>query len=390
MMRYLSANYIYPIHEAPIKHGVVEVSSQGQIVAVHRFPTDIDPNRIEHLEGIIVPGFVNAHCHLELSHLKGKIEPRRGLTSFLKSVMQRPQASEEQILQSMEEADAEMSKNGIIAVGDISNGPVSKSIKQKSKLYYHTFIEILGFDPKQAEEVFKKGVDLCTFFHPLRSSLAPHAPYSVSKDLFRFIRFFCDKEDNLLSIHNQESEAENKFFRYKQGPFIDFYQDLGRNIDFFKPKARNSLRTIAPLLPQSEHILMVHNTYTTYKDLNFMDRYDRQVTWCFCPNANLYIEGRLPNIKLFRDAEKKIVLGTDSLASNNGLSILEEMKTIAQHDPDIPIQELLTWGTLNGAEYFDIADTYGSIEPGKTPGLNLIENVSNGKLLPNSTVRKLL
>lgn len=390
MTRLLSADYIYPIHDSPVRNGVVEVNGYGEIVQVHRTSKGLDQSKIEKYKGIIVPGFVNAHCHLELSHLRNQIESGLGLTKFLKRVVSRPAVTEATILEAMELADKEMEENGIVAVGDISNTLASKPVKQKSNLYYHTFVEVLCFEPDKAKEVFKNGIELCEQFMPLSSSITPHAPYSVCKELFRFIKIFCDNGHNLLSIHNQESDEENKFYRYKRGAFVEFYQSLNKNIDFFKAQARNSLRAIVPLLPQTDHILMVHNTYTSYKDTNFMDRYGRQVTWCFCPNANLYIEDRLPNIPIFRDGGKKIVLGTDSLASNKQLSILEEIKTIQAQNKEIPLTELFRWGTLNGAEYFGISDRFGSIEPGKRPGLNLVENISGSDILAESSVRKLL
>src|SRR5699024_2029262 len=145
---------------------------------------------------------------------------------------------------------------------------------------------------------FKKGIEICEAFSPLPSSITPHAPYSVSKELFRYIRTFCDNKRNLISIHNQESEEENKLYRYKSGAFVYFYESLKKDISFFKAQARNSLRSTLPLLPDSQKILLVHNTYTSFKDNNFVDRYRHDVTWCLCPNANLYIEGRLPNIDL--------------------------------------------------------------------------------------------
>src|SRR5690606_21239311 len=125
---------------------------------------------------------------------------------------------------------------------------------------------------------------------------------------------------NIISIHNQESDEENRFYRYKEGDFISFYEKLNKDIAFFKPLARNSIQSIIPFLPKNEKILLVHNTYTSYKDIHFIERYGSDVTWCFCPNANLYIEDRLPKIDLFLQSEIPIVLGTDSLASNGGLS----------------------------------------------------------------------
>src|SRR5690606_9682025 len=127
------------------------------------------------------------------------------------------------------------------AVADIANTIHSRERKLTSKIYYHTFSEVFGFEPEIAKDAFKRGVEVCEAFAPLSSSVTPHAPYSVSKELFRFIRMLEDKSKRLISIHNQESEEENKLFRYKTGSFLDFYAFLNKNIDFFKAQARNSL-----------------------------------------------------------------------------------------------------------------------------------------------------
>src|SRR5690606_14238631 len=168
---------------------------------------------------------------------------------FIKQVARGPKYEQDEILSAMEVADRVMYKRGIVAVGDISNTANSKETKEKSKIYYHTFCEIFEFDPSHAKNTFRKGVELCESFAPLPTSITPHASYSVSKELFRFIRIFCKKERNLISVHNQESEEENKFFRYWTGQFLDFYAFIKKNIDFFKAQARNSLRSILPLLP---------------------------------------------------------------------------------------------------------------------------------------------
>src|SRR5690606_34793821 len=294
MRRFLSADYLIPVNASPIKNGIIVLDDKDEIL-------DILPGNnlegidmpIERHQGIIVPGFINSHCHIELSHLRKKIKEKTGLIDFIKQVARGAKYEQDEILAAIEMADRVMYKNGIVAVGDISNTANSKVTKEKSKIYYHTFCEIFEFEPSQAKNTFRKGIELCEQFSPLATSITPHAPYSVSKELFRFIRLFCKKERNLISVHNQESEEENKFFRYRAGQFVDFYAFINKNIDFFKAQARNSLRSTLPLLPQDQRILLVHNTYTSFKDINFVDRYRSDVTWCLCPKANLYIEGRL-------------------------------------------------------------------------------------------------
>jgi cytosine/adenosine deaminase-related metal-dependent hydrolase len=389
-MKSFRADYVFPIYADPIKNGIVTVDDQGKIIAV----TDSNKppsGHVQQVSGIICPGFVNTHCHTELSHLKDKVKPKGGLVNFIKDIQSLRNADQQEVLDAIAKADQEMYDNGIVAVGDISNTNNSVAMKKQSKLYYHTFVETFGFLPEKATEVFEKALALLNEFKPGSCSVTPHAPYSVSKELFKLIKKHSDNNDeNLLSIHNQECEDENKFYRYKLGAFLELYEHFGMDISYFKPQARNSVQSIIPLLSNKQKVLLVHNTCTNLKDIYFIKRFDRKINWCFCPNANLYIEGRLPKIDLFVDQGFNITLGTDSLASNSKLCILSEMRAIQQKFPSISLPRLVEWGTRNGAEYLGIDDEKGTLEAGKTPGLNLISGLDGFKITPETKVKKLI
>ncbi|MES2266439.1 MAG: amidohydrolase family protein [Bacteroidota bacterium] len=390
-MKSFKADYVYTVFADPIKNGIVTVDDNGKIVSVtddSAPPTSDTP--IEHLSGSIVPGFINTHCHTELSHMKDRIAAGGGLIDFIKDILSFRAADEAEVVAAAEAADQQMYDNGIVAVGDVSNNRLTAPLKAKSKLYYHTFIEILGFLPDKAEELFEKALETADGFKPQSTSITAHAPYSVSKELFKLIKKHSDAGTNLLSIHNQECEDENKFYRYKLGGFIDLYKHLGVDIGYFRPQARNSLQSIIPLLTNRQKILLVHNTCTNLKDIYFIKRFDRKINWCFCPNANLYIEKRLPKIDLFVNQGLNITLGTDSLASNDKLCILSEMKTLQQNFPGLSIDTLLEWGTINGARFLGIDDEKGTIEVGKTPGLNLLTGMDGFKFTPDTKVKKLV
>ena len=391
MPRYLSADYIFPISSEPIKDGIIMLHESGEILDV------FSPNQfsdlsapIEYHKGIIVPGFVNTHCHLELSHMLGKITQRTGLVSFIKSVITQRAASELEALEAMKIADQYMFDSGIVAVGDISNMALSASVKRNSKIFYHTFIELLGFDPQRAEMVFQKAIELQTEFLPLKTSIAPHAPYSVSKQLFGLLKSYSDEHNNLFSMHNQESEPENEFFLSKKGPFIDFYKILGLNIDFFEAQGQTSLQSVLPLISDNQKVLLVHNTFTNAEDIAKAKESNKELNWCFCPNANQYIEGQLPDIELFINSGFNVTLGTDSLASNEKLCILSEMQSVKKYFPHLPTSEMLKWATINGAQFLGIDKTFGSIEKGKIPGLNLISGVEGMEIGPFSKVMRLI
>lgn len=390
-MKIFIADYVFPVFAAPIKNGVVTVDDDGTVISVANIPSpDTKSSDVQHLKGIICPGFVNTHCHLELSHLKKKISSHGGLIDFIKNIQSVRAADTSVITDAAVKADQEMYDNGIVAVGDICNSNVTIPIKKQSKIYYHSFVEAFGFQPGRAEEVFNNALALLNEFKPAPSSITPHSPYSVSKELFRLIKKYSETGRNLLSIHNQESDEENKFFRYRLGGFLDLYAHFGMDITFFKSQARNSVQSMIPLLTNKQEILLVHNTCTNLKDIYFIKRFDRKVHFCFCPGANLYIENRLPKVELFVDQGFNLTLGTDSLASNTKLCILNEMRILQEKFPSLSTERLIQWATINGAKFLGIDDDKGTIEPGKTPGLNLITGLDGLNFTSDTKVRRLI
>lgn len=390
MLQYISASFIYPVSGAPMENGVIGLEEDGTIreVLTSAEAEEKGIKEIQYYKGILVPGLVNTHCHLELSHLFGKIPEQTGLQGFVQQVIQHRGMAEELVQEAMIKADLEMFNSGIVAVGDISNQLISKEVKLNSRLYYHTFIEMLGFNPENAEAVMAKGLELKENFLPLKSSVVPHAPYSVSRELFGEIRKYSGLYENLISMHNQETEEENLFFQQKTGAFLKLYEFLGLDISFFQAPGRTSLQSIVQDLPKQK-ALLVHNTQTDLEDIIYAEGVNSELYWCLCPNANLYIENRLPDVEMIHKAGVRITLGTDSLASNHQLSILAEMKAL-QEIRGVDFIDLLTWATLNGAEFLGIDGTFGSISKGKKPGINLIEQMDKGRITKATTIKRII
>src|SRR5690606_34271155 len=143
---FFSADYVMPVSDKAIKNGVVEVTEDGVIAGVYSPDHPALSGRvIARQKGMIVPGFVNMHCHLELSHMAGIIPKHTGLVPFLQQVMSMRSASEDHIHQAMRRADKQLYDNGVVAVGDHANTGISASVKAQSNIYYHTFVEVLGF-----------------------------------------------------------------------------------------------------------------------------------------------------------------------------------------------------------------------------------------------------
>jgi len=386
MLKYFSADWVFPVSSSPIKNGVVGVNAVGEIqqVLTSGEAKNLD---IVQFKGAIVPGFINTHCHLELSHMLGQIPEKTGLVEFVQQIIKNRQSDASQIEPAMQTANHQMFENGIVAVGDIANQTASKKIKESSKIHYHTFIEALGFNPERAGAIMDYLREIKQGFEPLPASIVPHAPYTVSPQLFELIRQEAEKANAFISVHNQETVDENIFFESKTGGFLKLYEFLGMDISFFEPTNKTSLKTWLPYI-KAQKTMLVHNTVSNRADIEFAKQNNPNLYWCLCPQANLYIENTLPDVDLLMEEDVKITLGTDSLASNHQLNILAEMLTLQQYK-NIGFEQLLHWATINGAEFLELDNQLGTIEIGKRPGLNLIQ-LGEGFKIESDKVKRLI
>jgi len=335
---------------------------------------------LEFYSGIVVPGFVNTHCHIEFSHLKNKIEKGMGLGNFIGGINKLRNAEELEIFKAAVRADREMQKNGIVAVGDVSNSSITLKVKKQSPLNYHTFIEVFGFLPERANRAFDYAKTVFEEFkkNSLPASVVPHSPYSVSAPLFELIKNHASAHNSILSIHNQESPGENEFYQTGEGEIVSHLKNnIGLDISGWMPTGKNSLPSILKKLPLKNKLLLVHNTFTSDEDIIALKKHRplEGVFFVLCPNANLYITKSLPPVNLFHQHKLTICLGTDSLASNSQLSILSEMMVV-QNNFKLNFEELLLWATLNGAKALGMEHLLGSFEPGKRSGVNLLTKIN--------------
>lgn len=385
-MRKIAATYVFPGNSTPIKNGVVVCEDDGTVIDILEKGDNFKEEAgTEFYSGILLPGFVNVHCHLELSHLKGKIDERTGIAGFIGEINKLREVDSLEQERLMAIADRKMWSAGISAVGDISNSNSSIPTKLKSKINYHTFVETFGFHPSRAEKSFSYTTEVYNAFskNGLKASVVPHSPYSVSDELFFKIKTFAEQSGGIISVHNQESMGEEEFYVRGTGPVAEHLtSNLGIDISHWKPTGKSSLQSILKHIPEKNNLLLVHNTFTEADDLDilFSQRSSEKTWFVLCPNSNLYIENELPPVNLFRDRKVNICMGTDSLASNHELSILKEMLTIQQHFKDVNLHELVKWACLNGAKALRLDHVAGSIEKGKKPGINLISGVDFTKM----------
>ena len=392
-MRKITADKIYPVSSAPLDKAVIITDDNGKILAIEPREQH-DPTSVKHLTGVLVPGFVNTHCHLELSHMKGKVDTGTGLIPFITRVVTQRNAPAEEVALAIKHAETEMLMGGIVALGDISNTPDTFAVKSKGRMRYHTFVELFDFlQDAGAAKTLADGLEVYEHLAHAPGSagaLVPHAPYSVSKTLFQKINDFNAASGITVSIHNQETPPEQSLFLNKTGDFLDFYSKFGISLDQFEATGQTSIHYALAHMNPDNRTLFVHNTLTSRDDIAAAHAWSPHVYWATCPNANLYIENNLPNYQAFIDNNARVTIGTDSLTSNWQLSILEEMNTIERFQSYVPFETMLRWATLHGAQALGFEDTLGSLEVGKTPGIVLIEGMSAGKLTQTATAKRML
>ena len=395
MLRYLTADRLYPIDTPPINEGVVVIDDAGTIQEIGT-RSHYAKAPLEHFKGVLAPGFVNTHCHLELSHLKGVAPTGTGLLPFLKTVVSQRAVPIRKILAAVQREDRRMWEAGIVAVGDISNAPDTAATKATSPIRYHTFLEMFDFmQPGMTDSSFGSYKEIYQQHgrdNGNKLSAVPHAPYTVTPGLFRRINELnaATSDDATISIHNQETAHENEFFLHKTGGFLQFYQDFGMSTEQFEPTGQTAIYYALENMDPTRRTLFVHNTMSNEADIRAAQDWNDRVYWATCPNANLYIENRLPNYQNFLNTDARMTIGTDSLTSNWQLSIFEEMRTILRYQSYLDFETVLRWATLNGAAALGMDEQLGSLSEGKRPGLVLLPLRRDGRLPAGGRPKKIV
>lgn len=351
-MRKIAANLIYPVSSPPIKNGYLVIDDYGKIVDLLTYNrSNKEIAGLEYYSGILIPGFVNAHCHLELSHLKGKIEQGKGLYKFIKSVKNLRHDPQANIENKLQLAFRYMWSRGINGLADVVNSPIGLDEKRESKILTHNFIELFNESLKTTDEIINHGVHtLDAYSHAnLSASMVPHSIYGTNMELLT----------RLNDANNSHQTVSMHFFESKWEAQLD----------------ATSVFNYLDKLSSYNRILLVHNLNLNLKLFELIKQnttlYEK-LYWVLCPNSNRYIKSQLPPIRDFYEWGMRICLGTDSLASNQQLSVLDEMKTISSEFPELPFQALLKMATLNGACALGMESQLGSFEVGKTPGVLLL------------------
>ncbi len=388
-LRHISAQYVLA-GDILLKRGVVSVDRNGGIVGVEDTGGDLEESRnIEFYNGILIPGFVNCHCHLELSGLKGVVPEKTGLPEFLAAI--RGVSGIPKNADAMRRADRTMFNQGTALCGDVCNSAESFPVKSAGMVHYHNFIELFGSLPKSADARISSAKEIMAESKTasLPCSVTPHSAYSVSVPLMRRIKEL-GKDNKVSSIHFMESVAEKEYLMERSGTLASSFKADGL-LPEGESVYKDHISAVREGIPEESNLILVHNTFVDKDTVSDMlarpDTY-----WCLCPNSNLYIEDTLPPLRLLIREGASLVIGTDSLASNKGLSVLEELKTLQIAFPELTIRQLVSWATANGAKALRRDDIFGTLEKGRHPGILLLEgsDMVNMRLLPGTSVRRLV
>ena len=380
-MKRFTAQRLYTLASPePLVNGFVEVGADGTVL---RTGLCAPGEPVE--EGEIAPGFVNAHCHVELSYLKGKFRKGTGMAGFIDQINAlRDTSSPEDKQAALQEAMDGMWAQGVQAMADISNCADSFAVKAAHPMYTRTFLEVFGAVPEECQAVMDGVLALQARARALGLDAAPtpHACYTMSPELLTAASV-AGLQDGFLSFHSEESEEEEQMMRYGSGPMWD--NRVANGIPTPPVTGTSSLAYFLDRLqagvpaPVQGHVLLVHECCLTPEGAAAARRVLAQPFLAVCPLSNLFIHNTLPPIPVMRESGIPICVGTDSLSSNDTLCLLDELYCL-QDAFQIPMQELLEWACLNGARFLGLEKKLGSIEPGKQPGLVRILNRQSHRL----------
>ena len=376
--RRVAASFVYTLDsDAPIRNGFVEYDAEdGRILAVGECGPDEEVR-----QGAVVPGFVNSHCHIELSHLHGKFRKGTGMAGFIDQINAlRDWAGADVKARLTQEWMDKMWKDGVSAMSDISNDDSSFKVKSSHKIYTRTFLEVFGSEPEMCEGVMSDVTKLkeTADAEGIDAAPTPHSCYTMSPQLLS-ASAAAGLESGYISYHSQESQEEEDLLISGSGAMYENRKRSGMSTP--PVTGESSLKYFIDRLaaakpaPYDEHILLVHNVCLKQDDIDAAKRVMNNVYWAVCPLSNIFIHNALPPIPLMRKNGLAITVGTDSLSSNDDLDMVKELVCIKQNFAEVPMNEILVWACLNGARFLSKEDSLGSIAPGKTPGIVFVSNV---------------
>jgi aminodeoxyfutalosine deaminase len=363
------AAWVVPIDRAPIRDGIISVDG-GRIAAVGDRGSGIRDQDVCDLGNVaLLPGLINAHTHLELSWMRGRVPPATRFTDWVRTlfaVRGRPDGamSAEQVAP-IRDAIIELRSAGTAAVGDISNSLAAVEPMRAAHLDGVIFHELLGFKERDGALLDStRALRTAASATGARISLAPHAPYSTSLELFGAIRAAVDGSAcPIMSVHLGESPDEVEFLEKGGGAWRGMLEAIGAWRDDW------TVPCCEPVAYLDRHRLIDRNTLVVH-GVQFGEAALARLgqigaTLVTCPRSNRWVGVGYPPIERFYKSGVKVAVGTDSLASVEDLNLFSELKTMRHLAPQLPASKILESATLIGARALGLGHELGSLSPGK-------------------------
>ena len=390
----VTAEFVYTLNGLePIRNGYVEYDDvDGTVLALGECAQGEDV-----MPGALVPGFVNGHCHVELSHLYKKFRKGTGMAGFIDQINElRDWAGNDVKARLVKEWMDKMWEDGVSAMADISNDSSSFEVKRAHKMYTRTFLEVFGSEPEMCEGVMADVTALKAEADAtgIDAAPTPHSCYTMSPQLLS-ASASAGLAAGFLSYHSQESQEEEDLLLTGTGAMYENRKRSGMSTP--PVTGESSLKYFIDRLaaarpaPYDEHILLVHNVCLAQSDIDAARKVMKNVYWAICPLSNIFIHNALPPVSLMCENGLAIMVGTDSLSSNDDLDMVKELYCLHSNFPDVQMNQLLEWACLNGAKFLKKDDVLGSLTIGKRPGIVRISTVdADGNLTADSTSKRVI
>ena len=377
----LHARWILPVDTPPIEGGMVSIA-QGRIVSVGPASSTSAPCR-DLGDTVLMPGLVNAHTHLEFSHRTTPLgEPGIRLPDWIRLVIaertRTPQAAEQRIAKGL----AESLQHGVTTVGEIATTDWPSRLATDKLPSMVRFEEVIGFSWARADSV-ARAIE-SRWSPPHRTTdrwpgqgkdwlpgLSPHAPYTVHPRLVERLVDLSIRCNLPVAMHLAESAEELQFLRDGDGPLRDLLQERGMWDRMAIPRGSRPLDYLQHLA-RTPRALVIHGNYLHSEEIEWMAQHGRALSVVYCPRTHTYFQHAPYPLPEMLAKGVRVVLGTDSRASNPDLSLLEEMREVARKHPRVDDEQIVRMGTLLGAEALGLQQTIGSITPGKWANLTAI------------------
>ena len=361
-----AAGWVLPIGQPPIRDGrvavdggrVTWVGAAGDAGMPEAPARDLGP-------GVLLPGLVNAHCHLELSYLRGKIARRDGFVPWVEAVVSARGTVPAAAMQAAAEAGiADLIGHGTVAVADVSNTLAPVAALRASGLRALVLHELLGWDPARARSIMESALARIAPLGDRRVSirLAAHAPHSVSPQLLALLV----ERGGPAGIHLAESPDEVAFLREGDGAWGAFLDRRGLGHVAFDPPGVSPVAYADAAGALHPGLIAAHCVQAGAADRELLAR--RGVHVALCPRSNANLGVGIPPLPELLEAGVNVCVGTDSLASVDSLDVLDDLAALHRAFPEVPARTLLRMATLNGARALGIADL-GAIAPGMADAL---------------------